>query len=217
MDRDDARDMQDMLMEDIVDVNDPNIDWDTYSQSRSRYYEDDYDDEYYFEPEPKNKFELFAEEQIDIKSRFKNFIIKEVNNESDILELLQMVRGQMISHKQLFDYSSKESEEIMSHIEIENKAGFLLKYDFFNKAQLESDGYEILNEDAVDKIIESRKILIKTLSEKFNPVYKEEFYNRIMDKGYSYYWKIKQLCKTIHDLEETCKEFYMDDQDKLMD
>lgn len=214
MDRDDAREMFDDLYGDFEG------DWDdlaTEPDDEHVEYEEHYNEEYYFEPEPKNKFELFAEEQIDIKSRFKKFIIKEVNNESDILELLQMVRGQMISHKQLFDYDSKESKEIMSHIEIENKAGFLLKYDFFNKAQLESDGYEILNEEAVDKIIETRKILIKTLSEKFNPVYKEEFYNRIMNEGYSYYWKINKLCETIHDLEDTCKEFYMDDSNKLMD
>ena len=219
MDRDDARDMFDDLYGDYEG------DWDDLATEPDDYecgnhcecYEEHYDEECYFESEPKNKFELFAEEQIDIKSRFKRFIIKEVNNESDILELLQMVRGQMIGNKQLFDYSYKESEEIMSHIEIENNAGFLLKYNFFTKAQLENDGYEILNEDMIDKIIEIRKELIKTLREKFTPVYQEKFYNRIMNGEYSYYWKINQLCKTIYDLERTCKEFYMDDSNKLMD
>lgn len=99
MDRDDAREMFDDLYGDYEG------DWDDLATEPDYDYEDNnydyedndyYDEEYYEEEESKNKFELFAKEQIDIKSRFKKFIIKEVNNESDILELLEMIKDQIL-------------------------------------------------------------------------------------------------------------------------
>lgn len=228
MDRDDAREMQDMLMEDIVDVNDPNIDWDNYSNNGGN----GNNRNIKINVKKINKEKTRMEKLKDyIADEFKQFVIENSQTDEDKKRLLSFIDKEIETNNKILSFNEYLSESISRAIHLDLRITYLLKYkleDTMNNYEeaykyiyYSNDGfkYTIKNETEFNTLLACENLLINKLKEKFTFVYGEEYFDRI----YSDYnfrnedGELNRLCTTIENIRKVAKYEFIEFEDGEVD
>lgn len=228
MDRDDARDMQDMLMEDIVDVNDPNIDWDNYSNNGGN----GNNRNIKVNVKKINKEKTRMEKLKDyIADEFKQFVIENSQTDEDKKRLLSFIDREIETNNKILSFNEYLSESISRAIHLDLRITYLLKHkleDTMNNYEeaykyiyYSNDGfkYTIKNETEFNTLLACENLLINKLKEKFTFVYGEEYFDRI----YSDYNfrneddELNILCTTIENIRKVAKYDFVEFEDGEVD
>lgn len=228
MDRDDARDMQDMLMEDIVDVNDPNIDWDNYSNNE----ESGNNRNIKVNVKKTNKEKTKIEKLKDyIADEFKQFVIENSQTDEDKKRLLSFIDREIERNNKILSFDEYLSESISRAINLDLRITYLLKHkledtmnnyeEAYKRIYYSNDGfkYTIKNETEFNTLLACENLLINKLKEKFTFVYGEEYFNRI----YSDYnfrnedGELNRLCTTIENIRKVAKYEFVEFEDGEFD
>lgn len=228
MDRDDVREMQDMLMEDIVDVNDPNIDWDNYSNNGGN----GNNRNIKINVKKINKEKTRMEKLKDyIADEFKQFVIENSQTDEDKKRLLSFIDKEIETNNKILSFNEYLSESISRAIHLDLRITYLLKYkleDTMNNYEeaykyiyYSNDGfkYTIKNETEFNTLLACENLLINKLKEKFTFVYGEEYFDRI----YSDYnfrnedGELNRLCTTIENIRKVAKYEFIEFEDGEVD
>jgi hypothetical protein len=228
MDRDDARDMQDMLMEDIVDVNDPNIDWDNYSNNG----ENGNNRNIKINVKKINKEKTRMEKLKDyIADEFKQFVIENSQTDEDKKRLLSFIDKEIETNNKILSFNEYLSESISRAIHLDLRITYLLKHkledtmnnyeEAYKRIYYSNDGfkYTIKNETEFNTLLACENLLINKLKEKFTFVYGKEYFNRI----YSDYnfrnedGELNRLCTTIENIRKVAKYEFVEFEDGEVD
>lgn len=224
MDRDDERDMQDMLMEKIVDINDPNIDWDNYSNLR-RNYNNNIKDHIKKKDKKKTKMEILKNHVID---EFKQFIIENSQTDIDKRKIISFIDLEMEIDNKILIFNEHFSESISKAAKLDLRATYLLNNNLkdtvasFYKEKYKYDDnhinfkYTIKNETEFNALLTYENILINKLRTYFKFTYGEEYLNRIFS-NYNFGSEnghINRLCSTIENIREIARyEFIIEDDE----
>lgn len=228
MDRDDAREMQDMLMEDIVDVNDPNIDWDNYSNNGGN----GNNRNIKINVKKINKEKTRMEKLKDyIADEFKQFVIENSQTDEDKKRLLSFIDKEIETNNKILSFNEYLSESISRAIHLDLRITYLLKYkleDTMNNYEeaykyiyYSNDGfkYTIKNETEFNTLLACENLLINKLKEKFTFVYGEEYFDRIYS-DYSFRNEddeLNRLCTTIENIRKVAKYDFAELEDGEVD
>ena len=228
MDRDDAREMQDMLMEDIVDVNDPNIDWDNYSNNGENGNNRNIKVNVKKIKKEKTRMEKLKDY---IADEFKQFVIENSQTDEDKKRLLSFIDKEIEKNNKILSFNEYLSESISRAIHLDLRITYLLKYkleDTMNNYEeaykyiyYSNDGfkYTIKNETEFNTLLACENLLINKLKEKFTFVYGEEYFDRI----YSDYnfrnedGELNRLCTTIENIRKVAKYEFVEFEDGEFD
>lgn len=228
MDRDDARDMQDMLMEDIVDVNDPNIDWDNYSNNEESGNNRNIKVNVKKTNEEKTKMEKLKDY---IADEFKQFVIANSQTDEDKKRLLSFIDREIERNNKILSFDEYLSESISRAINLDLRITYLLKHkleDTMNNYEeaykyiyYSNDGfkYTIKNETEFNTLLACENLLINKLKEKFTFVYGEEYFDRIYsDYGFrNEDGELNRLCTTIENIRKVAKYEFVEFEDGVFD
>lgn len=228
MDRDDARDMQDKLMEDIVDVNDPNIDWDNYSNNGGSSNNRNIKVNVKKTNKEKTKIEKLKDY---IADEFKQFVIENSQTDEDKKRLLSFIDREIERNNKILSFDEYLSESISRAINLDLRITYLLKHkledtmnnyeEAYKRIYYSNDGfkYTIKNETEFNTLLACENLLINKLKEKFTFVYGEEYFNRI----YSDYnfrnedGELNRLCATIENIRKVAKYEFVEFEDGEFD
>lgn len=228
MDRDDAREMQDMLMEDIVDVNDPNIDWDNYSNNGGN----GNNRNIKVNVKKINKEKTRMEKLKDyIADEFKQFVIENSKTDEDKKRLLFFIDKEIETNNKILSFNEYLSESISRAIHLDLRITYLLKHkledtminheEAYKCIYYSNDGfkYTIKNETEFNTLLACENLLINKLKEKFTLVYGEEYFDRIYS-DYSFRDKdgeLNRLCTTIENIRKVAKYDFAELEDGEVD
>lgn len=228
MDRDDARDVQDMLMEDIVDVNDPNIDWDNYSNNEESGNNRNIKVNVKKTNEEKTKMEKLKDY---IADEFKQFVIDNSQTDEDKKRLLSFIDREIERNNKILSFDEYLSESISRAINLDLRITYLLKHkledtmnnyeEAYKRIYYSNDGfkYTIKNETEFNTLLSCENLLINKLKEKFTFVYGEEYFNRIYsDYGFrDEDGELNRLCTTIENIRKVAKYEFVEFEDGEFD
>lgn len=228
MDRDDAREMQDMLMEDIVDVNDHNIDWDNYSNNEESGNNRNIKVNVKKTNEEKTKMEKLKDY---IADEFKQFVIENSQTDEDKKRLLLFINREIERNNKILSFDEYLSESISRAINLDLRITYLLKHkledtmnhyeEAYKYIYCSDDGfkYTIKNETEFNTLLACENLLINKLKEKFTFVYGEEYFNRIYS-DYSFRdedGELNRLCTTIENIRKVAKYKFVEFEDGEVD